>query len=111
MKQPAAAARTTSGLGPIKGPLRISWWHSALVSGTYPVVLGDRGRLVVPVELRERLQLDVGAHLLLVDTPSGVVLLTREQAKILVRQGLSGLDLVGELIAERRRQAAAEDAA
>ena len=81
------------------------------MSGTYPVVMGDRGRLVVPVELRERLHLDAGAHLLLLDTPSGVVLVTREQAKTLVRQGLSDLDLVGELLAERRRQAAAEDAA
>lgn len=81
------------------------------MSGTYPVVMGDRGRLVVPVELRERLQLNAGAPLLLLDTPSGVVLLTREQAKTLVREGLADLDLVGELLAERRRQAAAEDAA
>jgi bifunctional DNA-binding transcriptional regulator/antitoxin component of YhaV-PrlF toxin-antitoxin module len=73
--------------------------------------MGDRGRLVVPLELRERLQLDASAHLLLLDTPSGVVLLTREQAKTLVQQSLSRLDLVGELLAERRRQAAAEDAA
>jgi len=81
------------------------------MSGSYPVVMGDRGRLVVPAELRERLKLDAGARLLLLDTPSGVVLLTREQAKARVRQGLSDLDLVGELLAERRRQAAAEDAA
>ncbi len=81
------------------------------MSGTYPVVMGDRGRLVVPVELRERLHLDPGVSLLLLDTPSGVVLLTREQAKTLLRDRLADVDLVGELLAERRSQAAADDAA
>jgi AbrB family looped-hinge helix DNA binding protein len=81
------------------------------MSGTYPVVMGDRGRLVVPAELRERLHLDPGASLLLLDTPSGVVLLTREQAKALLRGRLADVDLVGELLAERRSQAAADDAA
>ena len=81
------------------------------MSGTYPVVMGDRGRLVVPAELRERLHLDPGTSLLLLETSSGVLLLTREQAKALLRDRLSDVDLVGELLAERRRQAAAEDAA
>lgn len=81
------------------------------MSGTYPVVMGDRGRLVVPAELRERLHLDPGVHLLLLDTLSGVVLLTREQAKRLLQDGLSDVDLVGELLSERRARAAAEDAA
>jgi hypothetical protein len=36
---------------------------------------------------------------------------SREQLKSLVRENLAGLDLVGELLAARRRQAAAEDAA
>jgi len=83
----------------------------ASMSGTYPVVMGDRGRLVVPAELPERLQLGPGAHLLLLDTPSGVVLLTREQARTLLRDRLADLDVVAELLAERRKQAAAEDAA
>lgn len=73
--------------------------------------MGDRGRLVVPAELRDRLNLRAGSPLLLVETPQGVVLSTREQAKRLVRDRLRGLDLVGELLAERREQAAAEDQA
>jgi AbrB family looped-hinge helix DNA binding protein len=80
------------------------------MSGTYPVVMGDRGRLVVPMELRERLHLEPGTAVLLVDTPSGVALLTREQAKTLLRDRLAELDLVGELLAERRARAAADDA-
>jgi hypothetical protein len=39
------------------------------------------------------------------------VLLTREQLRDRVRADLAGLDLVGELLAERRRSAAEEDAA
>jgi len=72
--------------------------------------MGDRGRLVVPAELRERAGLTEGTALVLVETPDGVVLLTREQAKARVRAEFAGLDLVEELLIERRRQASAEDA-
>ncbi len=78
------------------------------MSGTYSVVMGDRGRLVVPAELRERLQLEAGSPLLLIDTDDGVVLATREQAKRLVRAQLGGRSLVDELLAERRAAAADE---
>ena len=79
------------------------------MSGTYTVVMGDRGRLVVPAELRERLHLEAGSTLILLDTPGGLILATREQLLKLVREDLQGLDLVGELIAERRRQAGIDD--
>jgi AbrB family looped-hinge helix DNA binding protein len=81
------------------------------MSGTYQVVMGERGRLVVPAELRERLHLGAGTVLILLETPQGVVLATREQIKQLVRGQLEGTDIVAELLADRRRQAAAEDAA
>ena len=72
-------------------------------------MMGDRGRLVIPVELRERLQLKPGSPVVLLDTPAGVVLASREQLKQLVRAQLRGVDLVGELLSERRRLAAIED--
>lgn len=81
------------------------------MSGIYTVSMGDRGRVVVPAELRERAGLSEGAPIVLLETPSGVVLLTREQLKQRVRADLEGLDLVDELLAERRRAAEAEDAA
>ena len=65
--------------------------------------------MVIPAELRERLHLDAGFPLILLDTPGGLILATREQLLKLVREDLQGLDLVGELIAERRRQAALDD--
>jgi AbrB family looped-hinge helix DNA binding protein len=73
--------------------------------------MGERGRLVIPAELRERLRLHPGSPLIMFDTPQGIVMATRDQAKQLVRDKLRGLDLVSELLADRRRQAAAEDAA
>ncbi len=72
--------------------------------------MGERGRLVIPAELRERLRLHPGSPLIMFDTPQGIVMATRDQAKQLVRDKLRGLDLVTELLDDRRRQAAAEDA-
>lgn len=79
--------------------------------GTYTVMMGDRGRLVIPSELRERSGLVEGAPLVLLETPGGLVLLSRSQLQRLVRADLTGLDLVGELLAGRRAEAAAEDVA
>ncbi len=84
-------------------------WYVDLVSGTYPVVMGDRGRLVVPVEIRERMKVASGSPLLFIDTPRGVLLVTRDQARELVRESMNGHDLVAELLADRRRATAAED--
>ena len=84
-------------------------WYLDVVSGTYPVVMGDRGRLVVPAELRERMNVASGSPLLFIETPRGVLLVTRDQARELVRESLSGQDLVAQLLADRRREAAAED--
>jgi bifunctional DNA-binding transcriptional regulator/antitoxin component of YhaV-PrlF toxin-antitoxin module len=73
--------------------------------------MGDRGRLVIPVELRERAGLAEGRPIVLVDTPAGVLLLTREQLRDLVRADLSGHDLVASLLEDRRAAAGVEDAA
>jgi AbrB family looped-hinge helix DNA binding protein len=73
--------------------------------------MGDRGRLVIPADLRERVGLAEGTPLVLLETPKGLVLLTRSQLQELVRADLAGLNLVGELLAGRQAEASAEDAA
>lgn len=80
------------------------------MSGTHAVTMGDRGRIVVPNEVREQNGLEPGTPLILLDTDGGIVLLTREQLRERVRSELAGLDLVDELLADRRRAAAEEDA-
>ena len=93
------------------GPHNEVKWYVQHMSGTYAITVGDRGRVVVPAEVRERAGLAEGTPLVLLDTPTGIVLLTREQLRDRVRNELAGLDLVGELLAERRSAADAEDAA
>lgn len=72
-------------------------------------MVGDRGRVVVPSEVRQRAGLTPGTPLVLMETPAGLVLMTRAQLRTRVRDELTGLDLVDELLAERRRAAELED--
>ena len=72
-------------------------------------MVGDRGRIVVPADVRARAGLTTGTPLVMLETPAGLVLLTRDQLRARVRDELSGLDLVGDLIEERRRGAREED--
>lgn len=81
------------------------------MSGTYRVTVGDRGRLVVPADVREEAGLVAGSELILLNTPDGMVLLTRRQLRERVRRDLEGVDLVGQLLSERRSDAADEDRA
>lgn len=81
------------------------------MGGTSALRMGDRGRLVIPAELRQRSGLTEGVPLIMVETPGGLVVMTREQAHERLRQQLSGTDLVAELLAERREAAHSEDAA
>lgn len=71
--------------------------------------MGDRGRLVVPRELRDRQDWSQGTQLLVIEAPDGVVLVSREQALALLRRQLEGSSLVEELVAERRLEAQRED--
>jgi len=71
--------------------------------------VGNRGRIVVPAAIRARGELAEGTPLVLLDTPGGIVLMTRAQLRLRVRDELAGLDLVDELLRDRRNHARAED--
>lgn len=73
------------------------------------MVVGNKGRLVVPADVRERFGIDEGSVLVLFDTPSGIVLVTQKQLRDQVRAQLAGTDLVAALLNERRAAAALED--
>lgn len=78
------------------------------MSGTYAVAMGDRGRLVVPADVRDSQGWSEGTALAVLDTPDGVVLMTKDQLLAHLRRELAGTDLVAELLADRRAAAAAE---
>ncbi|MCA1780840.1 MAG: AbrB/MazE/SpoVT family DNA-binding domain-containing protein [Dermatophilaceae bacterium] len=80
------------------------------MNGTKSATMGDRGRLVIPIEMRTRAGLREGTPLVLVSTEQGIVVMTRDQARAHLRAQLAGTDLVAGLLAERRRSAQAEDA-
>lgn len=73
------------------------------------LLMGERGRVMIPAAVRRRAGLSAGTVLCLLETPGGLVLMKRDQLRDRVRAELAGLDLVSELLAERRFAADAED--
>lgn len=86
-------------------------WYHPCMDTTHATAVGDRGRMVLPLALRENQGWQQGTPLLLVETEHGVVVVTREQARDMIREQLSGSSLVEELINERRLAALAEGVA
>ena len=80
----------------------------------YSVTLGDRGRLVLPAPIRERLDLHPGDRLIItVDDEGGFRAVSARELvrrlRGLYRDIAPGHSLVDELIAERREGARRED--
>lgn len=70
-------------------------------------MMGDRGRLVIPAEVRAQARLEQGTPLILVPSDSGMLLLTVDQARSVLKTQVGGRDLVAELLADRRAEALA----
>ncbi len=90
------------------------------MSGNYSAVMGDRGRLVVPAELRERNGLGEGTVVVFVETDEGITMMTRDKLEQLVwranrgdrsagDRGAAGPGVVEDLVAERRQASREED--
>ena len=71
--------------------------------------VGDRGRVVLPAGLRQRRNWPEGTTLIAVETERGVILTRRDELESLVRDQLAGVDVVSELLEERRVIARHED--
>ncbi|HEU5424043.1 MAG TPA: AbrB/MazE/SpoVT family DNA-binding domain-containing protein [Nitrolancea sp.] len=81
----------------------------------YNVTLGERGRLVLPADLRRQLGLKPGDRLIITSDDEGGfrVVSAREVARRffgIYRDLAPGRSLVDELIAERREESRREDA-
>jgi AbrB family looped-hinge helix DNA binding protein len=78
------------------------------------VVVGDRGRLVLPADVRSQLGIEAGTRMLLSTERDGSLRLRPYRAVADQNRGLladlaPGASMVDELLAERRREAARED--
>ena len=76
----------------------------------FRVALGDRGRLVLPVQVRKRLNLRTGDNLVLTLEPDGSLRLRTVRQVVRETRGLyraktPNRSLSEELIAERRKEA------
>lgn len=90
--------------------MSVQQWYAWGMSGTHALVMGDRGRLVVPAEVRADLNWTQGTRLILTETEDGVMLMSVDQARALLRKQIGDRDPVAELIAERRAEALRENA-
>ena len=80
----------------------------------YAVTMADRGRFVLPAEVRERLKIKEGDRLTLRIEPDGTLMIQTAEVYANSLVGMfkhlaPGRKLVDELIADRRREAAMEE--
>lgn len=79
------------------------------------VIVGDRGRLVLPADVRSELGIEAGSRMLLSTERDGSLRLRPYRAVADQNRGLladlapAGESMVDELLAERRREADSED--
>lgn len=76
----------------------------------HAVSLGDRGRFVIPAEVRERHGWTSGEPLVAIDTDAGVLVMSVKEGLTWLRSRLEGRGIVQELLDERRAEAARESA-
>jgi bifunctional DNA-binding transcriptional regulator/antitoxin component of YhaV-PrlF toxin-antitoxin module len=74
----------------------------------YPISLGDRGRLVIPIDVRERHGWETGTPLISIDTEAGLLVMSAQEGLAWLRSRVLGRDLVAELLAQRVAEVAAE---
>lgn len=91
-------------------PTNLCEWYLAgmTVQTTHALTLGDRGRFVIPIEVRERHGWAPGESLMAVDTDEGLLLMSVSEGLAWLRGRLGGRDLVQELLDERRAEVKAE---
>ncbi|HTE66214.1 MAG TPA: AbrB/MazE/SpoVT family DNA-binding domain-containing protein [Candidatus Binatia bacterium] len=80
------------------------------MSDTSRLMVGPKGRVVIPVEIRRKLGLEEGSQLVALVEGEGVLLLPQDAVKRRLRQMFAGVrtSMTDELIRDRRAAAAEE---
>ena len=86
-------------------PHQVFLWENYGMSDTYVLNLGERGRVVIPAEIRARHNWKQGTELIALETAHGVQLLPRDALLDGLQGSMAGLGTVDEFLAERRHEA------
>ena len=100
--------RADPGVGITETPTLQGRWYSRIMSTTFELHVGDRGRVVLPAALREELGLRQGDVLSVTLEGGQLVASTPRAALKRVRARIRGTGVVEELLEDRRRQVEAE---
>jgi AbrB family looped-hinge helix DNA binding protein len=75
---------------------------------TKEVELGDKGRVVIPLEIRKKLEVEPGDKIMFIEVDGEIVLTTRARVvkRLRGRFKTPGRSLTDELLQERREEAA-----
>ena len=85
-------------------------WEDIEMSDTYKVQVGDKGRVVIPSEIRARHNWEPGTELILVESEDGVRITTQKEGLAKLRGILKGTGYSVDLfISEKRAEARLED--
>ena len=81
------------------------------MSATNVVMVGPKGRVVIPAPIRQQLGISEGSQLVALVDDGGVLLLPRSEVKRRLRGMFADVrtSMADELITERRRDAALEE--
>jgi AbrB family looped-hinge helix DNA binding protein len=91
------------------------WYDLHMAHSERQIVVGDRGRVVLPADVRSALGLKTGSRMLLSTEGDGSLRLRPYRSVADQGRGMlaglapEGESMVDELLAERRREAAIED--
>ena len=84
--------------------MKCEWYSWDVTATTHATALGDRGRFVIPIEVRERHGWQAGTPLVAIDTDAGVLVMSADESLAWLRARVDGRDLVAELLDERRAE-------
>ena len=68
---------------------------------THTVTVGDRGRFALPADVRDRHGWHTGTELVAIDTDTGLLVMSVDEALLWLRRRTAGRDLVEELLDDR----------
>jgi AbrB family looped-hinge helix DNA binding protein len=87
------------------------WCHHASMSDTNSVIVGPKGRVVIPAPVRHQLGITEGSELVALVDDGGVLLLPQSEVKRRLRGMFAGVmtSMADELVADRTQEARRED--